>query len=466
MEAPQNLVDAVNRIRPRVILVLDTNVIMNNPRLDRYEISETGPFLLVVPNPVNNEIMRNRKNKDRNTRRKARNAYNATDKLYKRGNPTTGISLGSSRWLVTANVPGQLDEATLEDEQVRGDKGKVDAALLRMTAACKRDFPDVSTLFVTEEHDLRYIASTRGFSACRLSDLRSPEIFENIFRETRPIEDLDIEDAIVALLDPKNKQTLKIALTLEELRSEGDNLVARGSGGLTYDGKRYPFRWTFPYQNLAIYNLLEDDVPIDTETAVMPLENVDFMGVDDKIPEVVMRYVCSMLEDAYGRQDLQSPLTKVRARMLFASVMGFTRGELLDENLYKRQRLTPEEAERYDELRSQHNRHVHSLFYRSVKNWGSEYRSVFRLSENVDAFPDHEIDDYDGDWWDLETALIEFLDDTLGTWAVGETREEEFTYRPFAWPEDEAEAVVDDNDDDLEEEAFVDDEDDSGEESA
>ena len=102
--------------------------------------------------------------------------------------------------------------------------------------------------------------------------------------------------------------------------------VASGSGRLTDGEERYPFRWTFPYQNLAIYNLSDDDVPISTEYAVMPLENVDFMGADDKISEEIRRYVCSMLEEAYESKDLQSPLTKVRASMLFNTHMGITRG--------------------------------------------------------------------------------------------------------------------------------------------
>ena len=451
MEAPQNLVDAVSRIKPRVILVLDTNVIMKFPWLDRLKISTSGPFLLVVPILVDGELVRLRKDKDEQTRKKASRAHWVTSKLYKQGNPPTGIELGNDRWLITVSAPASAGFNVLEDEQARSDKGKVDAALLRMTAAYTKDFPDVLTLFVTEEHDLRRRASISGLSACQRSDLSSPETFKNVFRETRLNEELNIEDAIVALLDPKNKQTLKIAITLEELKSEGDDLVARGTGLLAYDGKRYPYRWTFPYKNLAIYNRLTDDTPESAWYAVMPLENVDFMGADDEIPEDVRRYVCNILEDAYESNELQSPITRVRNSILWHTSMGFTRGVLYGGHSTEVQKegLTPQEAEEYDELRIQNDRHMHSLFDGSAQSVGREYRSVFQLSEAVDVLLDDEIEDYHGDWWDLETALIEFLDDALGTWTVGETREAEYAYRPFAWPEDEA---VDDDEDGKEEE--------------
>lgn len=450
METPKELVDAVSRILPRAILVLDTNVIMKRPWLDSYEINMTGPFLLIVLRLVDGELMRLRKDegKDHATRAKASRACAITGNLYNQGSPATGIDLGNNKWLITVNVPSDSNTNTLEDWQARKDKGTVDAALLRMLAACTQDFPSVSTLLVTEEHDLRRLASTNGLSACKLSELRSPKTFEKIPRETSSSRPHDVDEAVAALLDPKRKRLVEIAITLEELRSEADDLVARGSGRVTYEGNRFPFRWTFPYRNLAIYNLSEDDVPISTESAVMPLENVDFMGADDKIPEGVRSYVCSFLEDAYESKDLQSPLTKVRASMMFNTHMGTTRGGApigypLSEK--QKQGRKPEDAESYEEHRILHNRHVNSLFDDSAESIGEDYRTAFQLSEAIDSLwsggVDEEYDEYN---WNVELSLMEFLNVALEAWVVGETREAEYTYRPFAWPEDEVEAVVDD----------------------
>ena len=262
----------------------------------------------------------------------------------------------------------------------------------------------------------------------------------------RPSKLRDID--IYELIDFDEERPIKITLTLEELRSDRDYLIGRGSGRLTDGEERYPFRWTFPYQNLAIYNLSEDDVPISTEYAVMPLENVDFMGADDKIPEEIRRYVCSMLEDAYESQDLQSPITKVRSSMLFNTHMGTTRGGTpigypLSEKQKQGRKL--EDAESYEELRILHNRHVNSLFDGSAENIGEVYRTAFQLSEEIDSLWGGALDeDYDEFNWNVELSLIEFLNIALEAWVVGETREAEYTYHPFAMPDEEEETLTDD----------------------
>ena len=55
MKTPENVVKAVERLKPQAVLLLDTNILMENPRLESYEITVPGPFLLVVPQVVHNE---------------------------------------------------------------------------------------------------------------------------------------------------------------------------------------------------------------------------------------------------------------------------------------------------------------------------------------------------------------------------------------------------------------------------
>ena len=305
------------------------------------------------------------------------------------------------------------------------------------------------TVLITEDQFLTLVALLKEQSVFSFCDLQYSGALEVKLSTARlsKVRDHDISE----LIGSDEKRAVKIAITLEELRSEGDDLVARGSGSLTYDGKRFPFRWTFPYQNMAIYNLSEDDIPLSTETAVMPLENVDFMGGEEGIPEDVRRFVCSMLEDAYESKDLQSPITKVRSSMLFNTHMGITRGGVtFDYPLSEEQKQgkKPEDAERYEKLRIEHNRHVNSLFDGSAINLGEAYRTAFQLSEEIDSLWGGALDeDYDEFNWSVELSLIEFLDVALEAWVVGDTREETFPYRPFAWPDEEVEALADDEDD-------------------
>ena len=471
MEAPQNLVDAVNRIKPRATLLLDTNTIMRPPRLESYEINAEGPFLLVVPHlmaGVGGELISiELGNEGKAKGEMASRARKYLGKLYERGDPKAGIDLGNGRWLITVYTP-KPDRNDLEDQRARRNLGPVDSALLRLARACVEDNLDTATLLITHDKPLtRHAAKAGGLSVCQLRDLRVQEKLAKILIDASPGRRLAPQDPFEKFINFDEERIVKIGMTLEELQSDRDYLIARGSGRLTDGEERYPFRWTFPYQNLAIYNLLRDDVPISTESAVMPLENVDFMGADDKIQEEVRRYICSMLEDAYESKDLQSPITKVRASMLFYTHMGITKGGVtFDYPLSDKQKKgkKKKKVKRYEELRINHNRHVKSLYDGSAKSISEAYRSAFQLNEGLDSFWDGFVDDeYDGDNWNVELSLMWFLDEALSAWTVGETREAEYAYRPFAWPEDDAEAV-DDDEGDLEEEIFVDEEDDSEEE--
>ncbi len=458
MEAPGNLVDAVNRLMPRAILLLDTNTIMNNPRLDSYEISASGRFLLAIPQVVYNEIMGLRLgNKDEQTRQKASRALNLMDKLYERGDPAAGIDLGNDRWLITAKAPSrQQDSNSVEDEQVRRNLGKVDDALLRLAAASSQDCPDTSTLLITRDRDLTRVSRSQGLSACPLSSLRSSETLEQMLPDVQPSEAPTID--LSSLLSPEQERPVKIAMKLEELRSEREYLVASGSGFLRYDEERHPFRWIFPYKNLAVYReIWNEDILQLEDDIIMPMDNLDFMGADEQIPESVRRLICDMLERSagwtgyggwsYRHWALQSPLTQVRFDLKFHADMGGMRGGLwhTGAEIHKRD-LGSEAAAKFDKLSIQHDRHMQSLLDGTAKSFGDTYRSAFRLGEAIDGvLGDEGPYQYDDLFWDLESSLISFVDYALDTWSVGETQEAEFNYRPFEWLEDkEEEAVVDD----------------------
>lgn len=451
MEAPQDLVDAVSRLKPQLVLVLDTNVIMNSPWLDRWKIDKPGTLLLVIPRIVDIELMSlTRGGKDEDTREKASRACYVTDKLFERGNPTIGIDLGADRWLISVDVPSGPDTTTLEDDLARKILSKVDAALVKLARACVQDCPDTSVLLVTEDRNCRRFARNGGISACRRSDLRSSETLGEMVLDRDPSDALDIEADIAATVNSEDERPVKIAMRLEELSGDDEFLIARGSGRLTNGEERYPFRWTFPYQSLAVYkNPWTDTFPDIWEYAVMPLENVDFMGNDEKISEGVRRFVCDMVEESGGA--LQSPLTHLRFTLPWHTAMALEPFGPSAE-VHKRD-LSMDEAEKYDQLSFQHDAHMQSLVEGTAESFGSVYRSVFQLNEDLQKLLgwDQEVyDPYNGPW-DLESALINFLDFALDTWSVGETREKEYSYTPYSWLEEKEETSVDDEDDSEEE---------------
>lgn len=446
MQVPENLISAVDRIQPRAVLLLDTNTIMDAPQLDSYEIRADGAFLLVIPRASDLELIRLAKGSaDKQTRRKAARAQSNLRRLYKQGNSDVGIELRDGRWLITVDVPRTADSPTLEEELVQRALGKVDAGLLRLARACAAHLPYFPSALITRDTDLTHVAIGLGLSALPVSSLRSAELMTRLLGDVHIAETPTIND-FKDMLNADEERSVKVTMTLEELRSEAGLLIARGSGHLTYDGEQFWFRWTFPYENLAKHKRIWETGVGPDEDPVMPLQNLDFIGADEKLPDGVKRHICGILEDS-GRcpgwewetegWTLQSPLTALRYSLLFHTSMGMMRGD-----------INPHVKELYDQT---YYNLMESILKGTAANLGVAYRSAFQLQEDTeeaemgDVLDDSE--DYETKYGvsDLETSLIELLDAALGTWSVGETREEEFTYTPFAFPESEEETFIDDD---------------------
>ena len=463
MNVPQNLVNAVNHIRPQAILLLDTNTVMRPPRLESYEIAAEGPFLLVVPHLVagmGGELTSiELGNHNKSKREMASRARKYLGQLYERGDPKAGINLGSGRWLITVYTP-KPDPDSLEDQRARKWLGPVDSALLRLARACVQDRLDTRTLLITHDKSLTdHAAKAEYLSVCQLRDLRSSETLGKMLLDASRPEKPDTPSPFKEFVNSDEERPVKIAMTLEELRSDGDYIIARGTGHLTDGEERYPFRWTFPYQNLARYKDLSTvDIHEFNEMMVMPIDNIDFMGVGERITESAKRLVCNTLEESGGwtdtGQSLQSPQTVLRFNIKLHTAMGIMKSGWERWGAeYLTAKISPENVGRFDELFDQHLQLRQSLTDGTAGSIGRIYQQLFQVIGELEVLlgghPDeYEYNEYD---WDLETALIEFLDDALGTWSVGETREAEGTYPTFA-PLDEREESSADDDEEVEEE--------------
>ena len=451
MKVPENLVEAVNRLNPRAILILDTQTIMSNPLLNSYQIEAQGRFLLVFPRIVNNQLMSlSLGAADQRKSYRARRALKAIDQTIERGSLVKGIDMGNGRWVITATAPDSLkhNDMPLEERQILNLLGKTDFALLKLSEACTQDLSDTPTLLITADKNLTRSAKHKGLHVCPLADLRSPEALNGMLIDAPRGGVPDICDTVSALLSHDEERPAKIAMTLEEIRSEGDYLIARGSGRLADGDERYPFRWTFPYQNVGMLweeRVAEERVRFwdSVDGEVMPLENVDFMGEGEKIPGLVRTFVCRMLENADVAGQLHPP--KVRVRLGLNYLMAMEWGTVNPDHF----------ADSYSDLCEQHNRHIGTLFDGTTESFGGTYRKAFELREALEAFSDQpELEVLS----ELAPGLASLLDEALDVWSVGETREEKFTYRPSEWPQEVEEPGETEEEYD-EEEASEDDED-------
>lgn len=504
MKAPENLVKAVERLKPQAVLLLDTNTLMDNPRLESYEVAALGPFLLVVPQVVDNELLGLTFNNDPETKKKASRALKHLGKLYERGNPVDGIDVGNERWVVTVRAPrpAATENATIEEDQIWRYLGQVDAALLRLADACADELPDTRAVLVTKDRNLAHTARSRGIAVFSLPELQSREALDKLLGDDSSAGVVDIKSELSSL-DPDEKRPVRVSITLEELRSEGDHLIARGSGSLTYDERRHLFRWTYPYadpQRLEDWDSLQD---MARNAGGMPVENLDFMdGNEERIPERVRGFACSMLESAgwadldlrvdatlglrkvldggiewdllwhRGLYSLLSPHIRVRLAFMYmeGTLWGYSRS-ILGDGLEQ----TPDEIDDLLRLAEEYIRCCLEVIGHSLPSLPSEYETMNALQRAIANMmakdparyrdEDHgdtalNGTDYDsiGDAYlkahQAYQALAEHLDDPVSSldsglkwllnvasdsWTVGQSREGEFTYSPLSLPDEDEE---------------------------
>jgi hypothetical protein len=420
--------------------VLDTNTIMDYPNLGSYQFPVPGPFLIVIPQVVDNEIIGlSLGNADKATKRKASYAKKTTGDLYKRGNPAGGIDLGNGLWLITVSSVRPPDaKASIENDQVRKFLGRVDSAILRFAEFCMEDVPDIPVILITKDADLSRVAKVSGLPALTWPDLDTTTMLEAMQDVERPTGLANLDTYIRSFIIPDGERPATIALTLEELRSDGDRLIARGTGRITWIADRYPFRWEFPFRNAEKVEDWESTVdPGD----VMPLENLDFFGKHEQIPEQVRRFVCTMLE----KSDLQSP--RVVVRLMFDMIVGndwgysyTTSGRVFlnDEWLAGK---SATEIETAHELGHAYFRSIQTLSDGTAGDIGTSYVTAF---EAFRALSDYLGEEVPGDFGeDPVTGLQLLLSIACETWNVGQTIEQEFTYEPFQLPQEDEEEVED-----------------------
>ncbi len=323
MKTPENLVKAVEHLEPQAILLLDTNTVMDYPQFVSHKIAAPGPFLLVVPQVVDNELLSLTFNNDpekKETKQRASRARKYLGKLYERGNAADGIGVGNDRWVMTVSAPRPAapENTPIEEDQIWRYLGQVDAALLRLADACAEDISDTRTVLVTKDRNLAHTARSRGIAVFSLPKLRSREALGELLGDDSSSGVADIEADVASLFDTDKKQPVTISMTLEELGSNGDNLIAQGTGRLTFSRESHPFRWTYLYKNAENIEDIGSLFDMIGNAGGMPVENLDFMGgSEERIPEQVRRFACSMLESA-GWADLD--LT-INATLIWSEIL-------------------------------------------------------------------------------------------------------------------------------------------------
>ena len=121
-----------------------------------------------------------------------------------------------------------MDSNAQVEQLIHKKLGNADAALLKLAEICRCEFLDALTVLITEDQFLTLVATLKNQSVYKFSDLQSAVVLEKLFGATRPskLEDVDISE----LIDFGEERLVKIAMTLEVLRNEKDDLCSKWLG--------------------------------------------------------------------------------------------------------------------------------------------------------------------------------------------------------------------------------------------
>ncbi|MBI4283772.1 MAG: hypothetical protein HY663_04810 [Chloroflexi bacterium] len=340
----------VEEKRYPAILIVDTNVLMNEPDFSKWGIS-VGRAIFVLPEMLHIEL-EHLKTKPEPTKEKAIKAITSVNNLFKQGKITDGIAIEGIGSFISISTPkaNQLDP---ELEQL-GDIVKAfhrsDAKFLLLTRECNQFIPNIPTLFVTSEYNLFNIMEANGIPSHMFESFPISGIEEVIKDSLRKPIDWDKELADMQVATKQN--SIVVEATLTDYKSAPNFLdkcppiIAEGYGTV-YDGNNpRSFLWTIPFypENIISSPKSSEKTTLDPQLGY-PIY-LDFLWGDEPKQDIFDGIADRLLDCTgpsfeEGKPTLQNP-ESVMERLLYFEYI--TREDVSEEALEKlRQEI--EEAE-------------------------------------------------------------------------------------------------------------------------
>ena len=275
------------------IIMLDTNVFMNNPRFREWKTAATSP-VYVLSDRVLEEILRvERKVSDRgraDSARTASAAHDCLDRLLEMGDLQTGVHVEGVGWFITFDCPSreelrpEIDElAILVDTH-----GPNDAIFVLLTKHCAASFPKCHVILLTRDRGARTVAMWRGTPVFPCRQLPDPRFDKWLGNQRRKPIAQDWDQKLDKIIQETEEKSVLVSLTLNskelmhnwpctisDAQSEGlpipepvDVVMAKGYGTLHMNKGDVAFHWRVPFRPWTSAALSGDDLrgepsPID-----------------------------------------------------------------------------------------------------------------------------------------------------------------------------------------------------------
>lgn len=311
------LVEAKNPVR---ILIVDTNVVMNNPDLKTWSIEVPGADLFVLSDTIVQELEYIKQKKGTpeklESSKKAKLAINNIIKLLSQGDIADGIPIDSG-WIIGVPSP-RKDDINPELEQLEDVVSafkRADAKLLLLTRECHQTFQSLPVTLLTGDGNFSNQVKIQGVP-CHLVYSFPIEELKEANALSQPIDWKQVIDGV----DTNTKEmalTVEATLIAQRLAPKWIDLVtgtkrfmiAEGSGTVCADNYVRPFIWTTLFYPQTLEKQSSDDNEGLTE---LPSIHLDFFGKDDFEQElfdaIADRLIdCTSINFEEGTPTLQSP---------------------------------------------------------------------------------------------------------------------------------------------------------------
>jgi len=277
-----NISKIIENNHPVCILVVDTNVLMDEPDPANWNVT-IGPTLFALSDGTVQELEYIRQkppSRERaDSRDKAAKAIKSLANLFSEGKITEGIPTKSG-WVIGVPPPDrdQLEIELKQFEDTVKTFGHADTKLLILTKECSQSFETTPVTFLTAEVNLYNMAQMHEIP-CHLC---TGFPIENLKEVTEKIKDWDQVLRDIQVTTRQN--SIDVEVTLTDYKSAPkwlgtESLMVAEGYGEVYDGnKNRTFLWTIPFYPRSIISSQKSS---QENTADLPSVYLDFLGDDD-----------------------------------------------------------------------------------------------------------------------------------------------------------------------------------------
>ena len=264
--------------RPARILVVDTNLLMNDPDPSNWSVKLDGQSLFVVPDSIFHELEFIRQRRDSREKTDSQDKANIAIKimagLFKQGIIAEGIPIKGG-WIIGVPSPKQddLDQELRQYEDIVKAFGRYDTKLLLLTRECSLLLQPAPVILLTGEVNLFNVAETNGI-VCHLC---TGFPIEGLRIASQPVDwDNVLEEIQVAT----KQNSIVVETTLTNLKSSPKSLIIAEGHGTMYDGKKHrSFLWTISFYPR---NMISNPIKYtDNKATDFPSIHLEFLGEDD-----------------------------------------------------------------------------------------------------------------------------------------------------------------------------------------